>query len=265
MGKLEGSVAIVTGAARGNGEGAARVMAREGAIVILTDVLDSVKEITRSISDGGNTAISFEMDVTQADQVNEVVRKVLGNYGKVDILVNNAGICRLTRLIDMTEEIWNLHFNVNIKGMFLCAKAVLQGMIERRYGKIVNISSVTGPIVADPGEVAYAATKGAVWGFTKALAIEVAPYEINVNAVCPGYIETPMVWGTARETNPVDPASVVRGIANTIPLGRMGTTEEIGELVTFLASNESKYITGTTIVIDGGSTLPETTIVSPSV
>ena len=263
MGKLEGKVAIITGAARGNGEGAARVMAREGAIVVLTDILDEVHTTAKSITDNGYKAVSFEMDVTKPVEVNQVVRKVLELFGKVDILVNNAGIARLALLVDMTDELRDNHFDINIKGPFNCTKAVLPGMIERKYGKIVNLSSVTGPMVADAGQTAYAATKGALWGFTKALAIEVAPYGINVNAVCPGYIETPMVKGTARETNPEDPESVIKQIASGIPWGRLGTIEELGELVAFLASDESRYITGTPIVIDGGSTLPETSVVAP--
>ena len=141
--------------------------------------------------------------------------------------------------------------------MFICTKAVLPGMIERKYGKIVNLSSVTGPIVADVGETAYAATKAAIWGFTKALAIEVAEYDINVNVICPGMIETDMVRQMAVETNPGDPESILKQLARGIPMGRLGTIEELGELVAFLSSGESSYLTGTSIVIDGASTLPE--------
>ena len=260
MGKLEGKVAIVTGAARGNGEGAARIMAREGAIVVLTDILDRVHETARSITDSGCKAVSFKMDVTKLAEVNHVVQEVLKQFGKVDILVNNAGVEQLAPLVDMTDEVRDRIIDVNIKGAFICTKAVLPGMIQRKCGKIVNISSVTGPMVADPGECAYAATKGALWGFTRALAVEVAKYGINVNAICPGWIDTDMVRQTAMETNPKNPQDVIERLASGIPMERLGTIEEIGDLVAFLASDESKYITGAPIIIDGGSTLPESNV-----
>jgi len=257
MGKLEDKVAIVTGAARGNGEGAARVMAREGATVVLTDVLDIVHETARSIVDNGYQAVSFKMDVTKPAEVGSVVQEVLRRFGRVDILVNNAGVIQPVPLVDMADEVRDRMFDINIKGTFICTKAVLPGMIERKYGKIVNLSSVTGPIVADVGETAYAATKAAIWGFTKALAIEVAEYGINVNVICPGMIETDMVRHMAVETNPEDPESILKQLARGIPMGRLGTIEELGELVAFLSSEESSYLTGTSIVIDGASTLPE--------
>lgn len=251
MAKLKDKVAIITGAARGNGEGAARVMAREGAIVVLTDVLDEVHETAKNIREQGYQTVSFTMDVTKPAEVNQVVHEVLEQFGRVDILVNNAGVAKGGPLVKLPDEVRDLVLDVNIKGVFICSKAVLPGMIQRKYGKIVNISSVTGPMVCNPGSCAYSATKGAVWGFTKALAIEVAPYNINVNAICPGWIDTPMMrW----EPNPDQ--RLVR-LAKTIPMGRLGTNEDIGDLVAFLASDESKYITGTPIVIDGGSTLPE--------
>jgi len=260
MGKLENKVAIVTGAARGNGEGAARVMAREGATVVLTDILDIVHETARSIVDDGYQAVSFKTDVTKSAEVGSVVQEVLRRFGRVDILVNNAGVIQLVPLVDMTDEVRDRMFDINIKGMFICTKAVLPGMIERKYGKIVNLSSVSGPVVADVGETAYAATKAAAWGFTKALAIEVAGYGINVNAICPGMIETDMVRQMAVETNPSDPESILKQLARGIPMGRLGTIEELGELVAFLSSEEASYLTGTSIVIDGASTLPESSV-----
>jgi hypothetical protein len=146
-------------------------------------------------------------------------------------------------------------------GVWNCSKAVLPHMVQQSYGKVVNISSVTGPIVVDVGDSAYGATKAAIWGFTKALALEFAQHNITVNAVCPGYIHTPGVDKAARESNPTDPQSVISGIARRIPMRRLGTIEELGNLVAFLASDESSYITGTTVVIDGGAILPETGVV----
>lgn len=257
MGRLEGKVAIVTGAARGNGEGAARVMAREGATVVLTDILDLVNETAKSIRDNGYKAVSFKMDVTKPSEVNQVVQGVLKQFGKVDILVNNAGGGILVPFVDMDDEVRDKTFDLNVKGVFIVTKAVLPNMIEQKYGRIVNISSVSGPLVADIGECAYAATKGALWGFTRALALEVAQDGITVNAICPGMIETPAVKRVAKETDPKDPDGVLKRLASGIPMGRLGTIEELGELVAFLASDESRYITGTPVIIDGGSTIPE--------
>jgi NAD(P)-dependent dehydrogenase (short-subunit alcohol dehydrogenase family) len=251
MAKLKDKVAVVTGAARGNGEGSARVMAKEGAIVALTDVSDKVHETANSIRDQGYQAVSFNMDVTKASQVAHVVQKIEEQFGRVDILVNNAGVAKGGPLVRLPDEVRDLVLDVNIRGVFICSKAVLPGMIQRKYGKIVNVSSVTGPMVCNAGQCAYAASKGAILAFTRALAIEVATYNINVNAICPGWIDTPMMrWDP-------DPDQRLARLAKTIPWGRLGTSEEIGNLVAFLASDESRYITGTPIVIDGGSTLPE--------
>ena len=257
MGRLEYKIAIVTGAARGNGEGAARVMAREGATVVLTDVLDLVHETAKSISNNGYKAVPFQMDITKPAEVNSVVQRVLEQFGKIDILVNNAGVLKLVALVDMEDEVRDKMIDINIKGTFIVTKAVLPSMLQRKYGRIINLSSVTGPIVADAGETAYAATKAAIWGLTKALAIEVVKDGVTVNAICPGMIETDMVRKMAVETNPNDPQGAIDDLARGIPMGRLGTTEELGELVAFLASDESKYITGTPILIDGGGTLLE--------
>ena len=158
----------------------------------------------------------------------------------------------------MTEEDRDYHFGINIDGTWNVTHAIVPYMVKNRYGKIINLSSVTGVMVADPGEAAYATTKAALVGFTKALAREFAPYHINVNAILPGYIKTPMVQGMALDSNQEDPESVIDGISQAIPLGRLGKINELGELAAFLASEESSYITGSSIVIDGGSTLPET-------
>ncbi len=259
MGRLERKVAIITGAARGNGEGAARVMAKEGAIVILTDILDKVYETAKSIKDQGCRAVAFKMDVTKKDEVNQVIQEVLKQFRKIDILVNNAGIVRLVNLIDMKEEDRDKIFDVNIKGAFNCAKAVLPDMLKRKYGRIINVSSVTGPLVVDSGTSAYATTKAALYGFTKALAIEVASHGITVNAILPGQILTPLAEQAARETNPKEkPENIIKQVAQVIPMKRFGTIEEFGELAAFLASDEAKYITGAAITLDGGSSLPET-------
>ena len=257
MGRLEDKVAMVTGSSRGIGEGIARVMAREGAVVVLTARGNRVHDTAKDIRDKGYKAVSFKMDITNPDEVNSVVQKVLKQFGKIDILVNNAGVLKLAALVDMEDEVRDKMIDVNIKGTFTITKAVLPSMLKRKYGRIINLSSMTGTLVAAVGECAYAATKAAIWGFTRALAFEVVKEGITVNAICPGTIETDMVRKVAMETNPDDPQSVIDDLARRIPMGRLGTIEELGELVAFLASDESKYITGTPILIDGGSTLPE--------
>lgn len=258
MSKLDGKVAFITGAAMGNGAGIAHVFAELGAKVLLVDIAEKVHETACEIVGKGLDAVSYEVDVTDMEAVKEVARDAYEKYGKIDILVNNAGVVRLANFLDTSDEARDFQFQVNINGVWNFSKAVVPYMIEKKYGKIVNMSSVTGTMVADEGETGYATTKAAILGFTKALAREVAKHNIHVNAICPGYIMTPMAEQIANESNPNEPSAVIDGIAGAVPLGRLGTIEEVGQLAAFLASEESNYITGTQIVIDGGSTLPET-------
>jgi NAD(P)-dependent dehydrogenase (short-subunit alcohol dehydrogenase family) len=261
MGKLDGKVAYITGAAMGIGEGIARVLAEHGAHVLLADILDEVFNTAKSIEAEGNEATAYKVDVTRSEEVKKSVDDALNKYEKIDILVNNAGVSKKRiNFLETSDEFRDFHFNVNINGVWNCTKVILPNMIKQKYGKIVIISSVTGTMVADEGQVTYATTKAAVLGFTKALAREVAKDNINVNAICPGYIMTPLVKRVASKLDPGNPQSVIDGIASTIPMGRLGKVEEIGELAAFLSSDESSYITGTQIVIDGGSTLPETNV-----
>ena len=260
MTRLEGRVAIVTGARRGIGAGISRVLASNGARVVLTDVSEAVEETAAEIRKSGFKAAAYKMDVTNKEEVNDVVQSVLKRFGKIDILVNNAGIYPRKKLVDMSEEFLYGMFDVNVFGMFRCAKAVLPAMMEQRYGKIVNMSSVTGPMVGTPagGQTAYGATKAAVKGFTVALALEVAQRGINVNCIYPGYIDTKSAYGLrGSDLNADDAEERMRAFGRNIPMCRQGTPEEVGELVLFLVSDESKYITGTHIVIDGGNILQE--------
>lgn len=258
MGRLENRVAVVTGAAMGNGWGISKVFGREGAHVAMLDVSDKVFEAAKEFEGQGYSASAHKVDVTDFDGVKKAVDEVAKKLGKIDILVNNAGIAKFIPFLEMTDEIRDLHFNVNINGAWNCTKAVLPFMVEKNYGKIVNISSVTGPIVADTGETAYAITKSALWGFTKALAMEVVGNNITVNAICPGMIDTPMVRNGIAEIMPDNPQAIIDVLASGIPMKRLGTPEDIGELAAFLASDAANYITGQPFVIDGGSTLPET-------
>ncbi|MEV2285427.1 SDR family oxidoreductase UcpA [Paenibacillus larvae] len=258
MPKLEGKIAIVTGSARGIGKGIATVMAKYGAHVLLFNRSEKVFETAKRLREQGLKATEFQVDVTDREGLKRAAAEAHNKLGKIDILVNNAGVIRLANFTETEDEIRDFHFSININGVWNMSQVVLPYMKERKCGKIVNISSVTGYMVADPGEVAYATTKSAIIGFTRSLAAEVAAYNINMNAICPGYIETPMTEQIGKESNPDNPEAVIQGIANSVPLKRLGKPEEVGELASFLASEEASYITGTQIVIDGGSTLPET-------
>ena len=257
--RLEGKIAVVTGAMQGIGAGVSRVLARNGATVILTDVSPKVEETARSIAEMGYSAEHHVMDVTDPEQVSEVFKEITVRHGRVDVLVNNAGIYPRRKLVEMDEEFLHRMFEINLFGMFRCARAVLPGMMERRYGKIVNMSSVTGSMVGAPGggQTAYGATKAAVIGFTKALALETAQHGINVNTILPGYIHSPSAYGLRGSEEADDAEEKMREFGYKIPVGRQGSPEDVGNLVLFLASDESSYLTGSEIVIDGGNILQE--------
>lgn len=256
--KLEGKVAVVTGGAMGNGKGIVDVFLKYGAKVIILDYSDNLRDIIAEYREKQLPVGAYKVDIRDKKLIFSCINDIVKRFGKIDILVNNAGVAKLAPFVDMTDEVRDFHFDVNIKGTWNVTQAVVPHMKNQKYGKIVNLSSVTGPMVADAGEVAYATTKAALIGFTKGLAMEVVKDGITVNAICPGYIMTPMVEGIAKDTNAQNPEEVVKGIAAGIPMGRLGTIEELGELAAFLASDESSYITGTSVVIDGASTLPET-------
>ena len=258
MGKLSGKTALVTGASKGIGEGIARVLAEHGAAVVMAARGEDVLEAAARLRAKGAKAIGVRMDVSDAESVRRGYAQAVAEFGKVDILVANAGICRLGDFLGQTaDDDLNAHLNINVKGAWNACRAVIPGMLERKYGKIVIMSSVTGHMVADPGEAAYAVSKAALVGLTKALAREFAPY-ITVNAILPGYVMTPMVEGMAKQSCPENPQSVIDGIAAAIPMGRLAFPREVGDLAAFLACDESAYLTGGEFVIDGGSTLPET-------
>ena len=253
--KLKNKVAIVTGGAMGNGLGIVKVFLKEGAKVAIFDNSEKLNDTVNTLVNEGYQVRGFNVDIRDKEKVEAFTKNIYEKYGSIDIVVNNAGVARLEKFEDMSDEIRDFHFDVNIKGTWNVTKAALPYMTG---GSIINLSSVTGPMVADSGEVAYATTKAALIGFTKGLAAELVEKNIRVNAIMPGYIMTPMVEGIAKETDINNPQSVVEGIAAGIPMKRLGTIEELGNLAAFLASDESSYITGQGIVIDGGSTLPET-------
>lgn len=256
--KLKDKVAIITGGAMGNGLGIVQVFLKEGAKVVIIDNSEKLRETLIKLKNDGYQVDGYIVDIREYKKMEIIAKQVYEKYGHIDIVVNNAGVCKLEKFIDMDDELRDFHFDINIKGTWNVTKATTPYLIKSGKGSIINLSSVTGPLVADSGEVAYATTKAALIGFTKGLAAELVEHDIRVNAIMPGYIMTPMVEGMAKETNPENPNSVVDGIAKGIPMKRLGTIEELGNLTAFLASDESSYITGQGIVIDGGSTLPET-------
>jgi len=255
MASLKGRIAFITGAAMGNGKGIARAMAEKGATVIITDKDDKVFETAEAI---GKNALAYKMDVSVWEEVKKVADDVLNKFDHIDILVNNAGLTRRIDSTDMKDDLWDLMYQVNIMGGYYTVKAFAGSMAKRKYGRIINMSSVTGPLVADPGMCGYGMTKGAVIGFTKSLAVDLAQYSITVNAILPGYIHTPGVDRAARLTNPENPQVALDATAGRVPLKRLGKPVDIGCLAAFLASDEAAYLTGTEQVIDGGNTLVET-------
>ncbi|MGI6331958.1 MAG: 3-oxoacyl-[acyl-carrier-protein] reductase [Zhaonellaceae bacterium] len=244
-GILHGQVAIVTGGARGIGKSISLTLAQAGAKVLVNyNHSDSkAQELVNTIIGEGGEAVAVKGDVSSNSTAEELIKQALDNFGKVDILINNAGITRDNLLIRMKEEEWDHVINTNLKGMFLTTKAVLKPMLKQRSGRIINISSVIG-LIGNPGQTNYGAAKAGVIGFTRSVAKEVAGRNILVNAIAPGYIATDM-------TNKL-PENLKETILSNIPLGRIGTAEEVAQVALFLASPAASYITGQTIVVDGG-------------
>jgi NAD(P)-dependent dehydrogenase (short-subunit alcohol dehydrogenase family) len=256
MGRLTNKVAIVTGAAQGIGKGIATVFGREGAIVALWDVADKVNETAEALQESEAKAFPYKVDVADPVQVDQTARDIADEFGHVDILVNNAGIAIFSPFADMSTSDRDKVFSVNLNGVWNCTKAVIPGMLEQRQGRIVNVSSVTGPRVAIHGLTAYAATKGAISAFTRALALEVAEHGIRVNAILPGFIDTELSKPLADDLQMSEKEMSSRLDAD-IPMKRRGTIEEVGDLALFLASDKSSYITGQEIIIDGGNIMQE--------
>lgn len=244
-GKLSNQVAIVTGAGQGMGAATAARLAHEGAVVVVSDINESkTARVAEEINNSGGRAISAKTDVTKEDEVASMVGCAIDTYGGVSILVNNAGILYPTRIDNVTKAEWDQVLDVNLNGTFLCSKAVLPTMKQKGYGRIVNMSSSAGRSVSTLGGVHYTAAKAGVLGLTRAMAKEVAPFGITVNAVCPGLIDTEMV---RIECTP----ERIKGYEESFPISRLGTPEEVAQLILFLVS-DSQYITGASIDINGG-------------
>lgn len=253
--KLKDKVAIVTGGNKGIGRAISLNLAEEGAdVVVAARDMQAANEVVEKIKGMQRESFSVKTDVRQVDQVNAMVKRVIDEFGRIDILVNNAGILLMTPAVDITEKEWDEIMRVNARGVFLCCRAVAKHMIEQKQGKIINISSVAGkrgsPLMAH-----YCASKFAVLGLTFTLALELSPYNINVNAVCPGDIDTDMLkqeWEWFGKIQNMSSQEVEENKLSGIPFRRVGKPEDIAKLVTFLASPEADYITGQAINVDGG-------------
>jgi 3-oxoacyl-[acyl-carrier protein] reductase len=242
--KLKGRVALITGAAQGIGKSVALLLAQNGADIVVSDInFEKAEETAKEIESIGSKAIAIKVDVANLKDVERMVESILEKFGKIDILVNNAGITRDKLILRMTEEDWDAVLNVNLKGTFNCTKAVVRHMAKQRSGKIVSIASVVGEM-GNAGQVNYSASKAGVIGLTKTIAREFAQRRINVNAIAPGYIETPMTE--------VLPEKVKEELKRLIPMERLGKPEDVAEAVLFLVSEESNYITGQVLNVNGG-------------
>ncbi len=242
---LEGRRALVTGASGAIGGAIAKLLAGAGvrlAIHFNTNEA-AADDLLQQITSAGGEGITIGADITDADAAADLVKQAAARWDGLDILVNNAGITRDGLLARMSEDDWDAVLDTNLKSVYLCTRAALRPMMRARFGRIVNISSVSG-IMGNPGQANYSAAKAGLIGFTKAMAREVASRGITVNAVAPGFIESPMTAALSEEA--------LRGFTAAIPLGRLGRPEEVARWVEFLASDAGDYVTGQTVIVDGG-------------
>lgn len=243
MNRLQNKVAIITGGARGIGKATAQIFTKEGAKVILWDMLDAGEETARELRDQGFSAEFMKLSVTDAPALEAATQKIVDQYGRIDILINNAGITRDRSLLKMSHEEWNQVIDVNLTGVFNCTKAVVPHMVENKYGRIVCTSSVVG-ITGNFGQTNYSATKAAIIGMVKTWAKELGKHNITANAVAPGFILTDMT--------DMIPEEVRNQTIAGIPAKRMGMPEDIANAYLYLASDEASYVNGHTLSVNGG-------------
>lgn len=247
---LSGKIAIVTGARRGIGRGIALSLVQAGADVVVSDVsLEDCQKVVGEVEALGRKGLAVKCDVSKKAEVDEMVQKTVAEFGKVDILVNNAGILGgFKPFLELTEEDWDKVIEINLKGQFLCAQSAAREMIRNKWGRIVNIASIaSGQVgVGFPQIAHYCASKGGITAMTEALALELSPQGVNVNAIGPGVIETEMTKGMLADEK------TRQGMLMRVPKGRVGQPEDIGAAAVFLASDEADYITGATLFVDGG-------------
>jgi 3-oxoacyl-[acyl-carrier protein] reductase len=248
--QLDDQVAVITGGARGIGLGIATVLAAAGAHVVLADLdRDAANAAAAELRERGRSAEGLQTDVTERTSVDALAAQIVATHGRIDILAANAGIYPSTELASIDDAIWDRVMDINVKGALHAVQACLPAMLARGYGRIVFSSSITGPITGQPGFAHYGASKAALLGLMHSIAVEVARGGVTVNAVMPGNVETPGLADTSDEHR--------ARMLSAIPMGRFGTPEDVGIAVRFLASPEASYITGQTLITDGGQVLPE--------
>ena len=244
MKKLDGQIVIITGGARGIGEGICKIFCNEGATVALWDVLEEGQTTADNISEDGGSIFFQKVDVTSQESVDSAVANIIENHGKIDVLINNAGIIRDRSVLKMTREEWDMVRSVNVDSLFITTKAVLPHMKSANYGRIISASSINA-FQGAFGQTNYSASKAAIVGFTHSLCREVGKYNITVNAVAPGFIKSEMTDSMPEEI-------IKAGIAQ-IPVGRIGTPEDMAHAYLFLASKEAGFVTGHTLHANGGA------------
>lgn len=254
--RLRDRVAIVTGAGGVIGRVIALRLAEEGAKVVAVDIKqDAGQKTVEQIKGSGGEGMALRVDITQKSAVRDMVKRVLDSYGQIDILVNNAGMDHKQPIVEFDEEWWDRLFDLNVKALFLCTQAVLPSMMDRNYGRIVNISSMAGK-TGEPFTSAYCATKFAVNGFTQVLGIEAGAYNITANAVCPGPVDSDLIWQAARQAAEHKGITAEEYMADFFvgptPMGRLAKPLDIANAVLFLSSEEAQFITGTTLNVSGG-------------
>lgn len=249
MANLKDKVALITGGRRGIGRGIALTLAKYGAKVIVTDIsCEDCEKVVEEIKTAGGEGLAIKLDVTSRQDAEAAIKKGVEKFGKLDILINNAGIAEFSPFLDITDEQLSKTLDINLKGQFICAQTAARQMKTQGGGAIVNIASVAmgGQGIGFPNVSHYCASKGGVAALTEATAAELAKYNIRVNAIAPGLIETPMIASVKAD------AAGFQASLSRIPMGRVGEPKEIGELAAFLASEDASYITGSVVIIDGG-------------
>ncbi len=247
--QLKDKIAIITGARRGMGRSHALALAKEGAKVVVSDIsLEDCQKVVDEIKNSGGEAIAVKCDVSKKQEIENMVKQTLNKFKKIDILINNAGILQFKPFLELTEEDWDRMLTINLRGYFLCAQACAKEMAKQKSGVIVNISSIAmGQVGVGFSQIThYCAAKGGITAMTEAMALELSPFNIRVNAIAPGAIDTPMAAATKQDPKALE------GTLARIPMHRMGNPEEVSDVVVFLASDKSSYMTGSVVVVDGG-------------